>query len=260
MTDTKLFILFCTLIFLCNNCSNDVNSPETIQIEKDFYKIGDKLEKAFQSDSQILLDTVFMAWGQNIKPFSSKEISQQSDTIQQAYKVFRAFYSPLDLDRITNGIHENYETDIRFIVIQNFIQIAILDSISKDIYSIGETIWEKNIEDFRPTPNESEFPFVYLTHEADSMIYRFLYKTDGKQKDDHSKRVDFLRNAMQLTHHHWINDYHKETMPYAFTIYFDKMLTKSLVSFRVFYQFGNAYFERTKNGWELKNSLLFGIE
>lgn len=256
----NLILIISISIFLFYECSDEINSPDESILSKDFSEIAQKLEQAYQNGSQSLLDTVFMAWQQTVQPYSHDEISDLSDTVQQVYYVFQAFYTPTDLDRITGGEHENFETDFRYIVLQNNLYFAVADTNPQYYYYYGVTTWEGNIPDFRPTPNESIFPFVYLTSQADSMIYQYLYKLDGTRKDDHEQRVTFLRKAMQLTHHHWISDYHKATMPIVSHIYLNEMLTQALVTFRVFYQFGEAYFERSNNNWVLIYSKLTGIE
>ena len=72
--------------------------------------------------------------------------------------------------------------------------------------------------------------------------------------------MDFLRQAVQLNHHHWISDYQKATMPVVSQIYVDESLSHALVNFRVFYQFGEAYLERKNGGWKLLSSKLTAIE
>ena len=65
---------------------------------------------------------------------------------------------------------------------------------------------------------------------------------------------------MQLTHHHWIADYHKATMPVLSCLYVNSDLSQARINFRVFYQFGEAYIERTQTGWTLISSELTMIE
>jgi hypothetical protein len=249
--------MFCTGLVLFWECSSDITSPDDLVLLKDFSEIAQQLEYAYQQGSQSALDTVFIAWQQTIRPYSSDKIT---DTLRHVYNAFQVFYSPTDLDRITGGEHENFETDFRYIVAQNSLHFALVDTNPRFYYYKGVTSWEGSIPDFRPLPNESLFPVVYLSSQADSMIYQYLYESDGTPKQDHEQRVTFLREAMQLTHHHWISDYHKATMPIVSHIYMNELFTQALVTFRVFYQFGQSYFERSNNGWTLIHSELTGIE
>lgn len=255
-----LLIIFVVLVL--NSCKSTPTSPNTSPGDslKDFGEITNQLEHAYQNGSQSALDTVFTAWQQIIRPYSTDEITSFSDTIRQVYDVFQSFYCPTDLNRITGGEHENFETDFRYIVVQNSLYFAVVDTNPQYYYYMGVTSWEGTIPDFRPQPNEAAFPVVYLSAQADSMVYWYLYQSDGTPKPDHQQRVAFLREAMQLTHHHWINDYHKDTMPIVSHIYMNEMFTQALVTFRVFYQFGQAYLERSNNRWNLIHSELTAIE
>jgi hypothetical protein len=254
--------LLAIIVVVLNSCKSTATSPEISPGNSlnDFNEIANQLERAYQRGSQGALDTVFTAWRQVIPSYTIDEINSLSDTVRQVYDVFRSFYSPTDLNRITGGEHENFETDFRYIIVQNSLYFAVVDTNPRYYYYKGVKSWEGVVPDFRPWPDETAFPIVYLSTLADSMIYQFLYQPDGTPKPDHLQRVDFLREAMQLTHHHWIDDYHKATMPIVSHIYLNESLTEALVTFRVFYQFGQAYLERSNNGWVLIHSELTAIE
>ena len=255
-------VLICYIgITLFWRCSSDITSTgDDFTPLKDFSEIAQQLEHAYQNGSQSALDTAFISWQQIIPTYSSNEINAHSDTIRQVYDIFQAFYCPWDLNRITGGEHENFETDYRYIVVQNNLQFAVIDTNPQYYFYQGVSIWEGTIQDFRPNLDDATFPFVYLSALADSMIYQYLYQPDGTLEPDHQQRVDFLREAIQLTHHHWISDYHKTTMPVVSHIYINEMFTQALVTFRVFYQFGQSYMERLDNRWILIHSKLTGIE
>jgi hypothetical protein len=229
-------------------------------LSEDFNKIAQQLERAYQSGSQSALNTVFKMWQETIPPYSSDVFNSFSDTIQQVYNVFQSFYCPTELNRITGGEHENFETDFRYIVAQNSLEFAVVDTNPQYYYYMGVTSWEGSIPDFRPHSNEAAFPVVYLSAQADTMIYKYLYQADRTPEPDHQQRVTFLQKAIQLTHHHWISNYHKATMPIVSKIYMNDMFTQALVMFRVFYQFGEAYLERANNKWILFHSELKSIE
>lgn len=255
-----MVLIIITGLALFLRCSEGVTSPEDDTTIKNFSEIGQKLEQVYQRGSQSALDTVFTMWQKVIRPYSTSEITLLSDTVKHVYDVFQAFYSPSNLNRITGGIHENFETRFRYVVIQNRMHFAIADTNPKYYYYQGVKLTEGEIYDFRPQPEDKVFPVVYLSASADSMIYRYLYESDGKPKPDHQQRISFLREAIQLTHHHWINDYHKITMPEVSCIYMNRNFTQALVMFRVFYQFGEAYLEWSNNRWNLMYSKLTAIE
>lgn len=256
----KVVLVGCIGLTLFLRCSSDITSTDDLASLKDFSEIAQQLEQAYQCVSQSALDTVFISWQQTIRPYSSDEINALSDSIRQVYDIFQAFYCPWDLDRVTGGEHENFETDFRYIVVQNSLHFAVVDTNPQYYYYRGVSIWERMIPDFRPRFDAPTFPVVYLSALADSMIYQYLYQPDRTPEPDHHQRVAFLREAIQLTHHHWTSDYHKATMPIVSHIYMNEMFTQALVTFRVFYQFGQSYLERSDDRWILIHSELTGIE
>lgn len=252
--------IYTLAVVLFWSCSVEETPAGRQAVVSEFIDIEQQLEHAYSEGSQKALDTVFLMWEEKIPRLSFKEISMLSDTVGQIYEIFREFYTPEDLNRVTGGAHENFETNFRYIVAQNSLEFAVVDTNPKYYFHRGVTIRERTLQDFRPTPDETVFGVVYLSSSADSMIYRYLYQPDGSPEPDHLQRVAFLRQAIQLTHHHWIMDYHKATMPIASHIYVNETLTEALVTFRVFYQFGNAYLEKEDKEWVLVHSELTMIE
>ena len=237
-------------------CADETTSPEP---PEDFGAIAQRLEGAYRQRSRDELRTVFESWQDAIAPYTHEEMAAFSDTIQQVYAVFQEFYSPTDLNRITGGAHEDFETDFWYIVVQNSMRFAVVDTGLEQL-GYPEATAEEEILDFRPPQGNLPLPVVYLSTQADSTIYRYLYQPDGTRESDHRDRVDFLRQTMQLTHHHWINDYHKATMPVVSALYMNGSLTEAKLAFRVFYQFGEAYLERRGSGWTITSSELRWIE
>ena len=244
------------------SCSNQSTSPDVIhpQVKFNSEKLSHLLTGAYEQNSQALLDSFFIAWQQMLPSFTPQMLSSCSDTVNEAYKVFTTYYSPTNLSRLSGGSHENFETDFRYIVIQNDLHISLVDTNPQFHYYDGVKHYDVHLDDFRPTPEISGHPFVYLSPQADSIIFHFLFNEDSTSRDDHNNRLEFLRQAMQLTHHHWFADYHKATMPYAFTIIFNNSINQALVNFRIFYQFGEAYLEKKNSSWMLINSRLTAIE
>lgn len=246
---------FCLLVISCNN---NLSGPDSRKLSYEL--LSETLEKAYQQESQEQLDTFFEDWDEMIEPISSDEFIAHAEVEQEAYRLFVQFYTPDNLDRLTNGEHENFETGFRYIAVQNKLEIAVADTNPKYYYYRGVNISEYSIDNFRPELPNLASPAVYLTEEADSIIYYFLFDPDSTYRDDSSERAEFLRQAMQLTPHHWITDYHKYTMPHAGRIIFNETYAKALIQFRVFFQFGDAYFEKENGNWVLKESELTAIE
>lgn len=257
---SNISLLICLIIII--SCGHQSTSPEPNHYSSNlnYIQLSEKLDNAYEHNSQTLLDSFFVVWDEILPSYTPQEVSTFSFNIIEAYKVFIEYYSPTNLSRLTEGQHENFETDFRYVIIQNGLEIAVADTNPIYYYYRGVNITKTYIKDFRPQINISEYPSVYLSSRADSIIFHFLFNPDSTYKDDHADRVAFLRQAIQLTHHHWIRDYHKVTMPHAFNIIFNDSLTKALVHFRVFYQFGEAYLERSEGWWTLISSKLTAIE
>lgn len=259
---TLLNISIFSFMFFIISCGDISTSPEPVSSSSNsnYTQLSEILDKAYQQNSQKILDSFFIMWHEILPAYTPQEVSTFSDTIAEAYKVFIEYYSPTELSRLTEGRHENFETDFRYVVIQNSLQIAVVDTNPLYYYYKGVNITKTYLDDFRPAITIPKYPSVYLSSPADSIIFYFLFNPDSTYKEDHKARVDFLRQAMQLTHHHWIRDYHKVTMPYAFEVILNDSLTKALVHFRVFYQGGEAYLERRAGSWILISSKLTWIE
>lgn len=255
-----LNVLLLLGLTLFSSCNGDIASFTEQPSSQDYSQLAELLEHAYQQHSQDTLNIFFESWMNILPAYTPKQIATFSDTVRQIYSIFRKFYSPTDLDRLTGGNHENFETDFRYIVVQNSMRYAVVDTSPRYYFYQGVTSYEKQIQDFRPAQGNLPFPVIYLSTQADSIVYHFLFQPDGTPRADHQGRVDFLRQAMQLTHHHWISDYHKATMPIVSQIYMDEPLKQALVNFRIFYQFGEAYLEKKDGDWTLISSKLTAIE
>lgn len=252
-----IIALICMVITLISCTSNSTGSDST---ELSYAILSETLESAYVENSQEQLDTFFEDWDDMISPISPDEFTTLSKTKQEAYRLFEKFYSPDDLNRLTHGEHENFESDFRYVVIQNRLEVAVADTNPQFYYYRGVQLTQHTIADFRPKLPKLEYPSVYLTEEADSVIYNFLFTADSTHQQDTSERASFLQQTIQLTPHHWIVDYHKFTMPHAQYVVFNENYTEALVLFRVFFQFGEAYFEKEDENWMLKHSELTAIE
>jgi len=253
-------ILLLLLLFGCSDNSGTNPDSESEPLTSDYSHLSQQLHVAYQEGSQTLLASFFSGWQELLPPYPPTKMSEFSDTIRSAYQVFDEFYSPANLSRLTGGAHENFETEFRYIIVQNSLQIAVVDTNPRYYYYKGVQVNEITHTDFRPAVEISDYPVVFLSPEMDSVLYHFLFTADSANREDHQGRVSFLRHAVQLTPHHWFRDYHKMTMPYASSIILNDTLSRALVNFRVFYQFGDAYLKREHGNWTLIHSELTAIE
>ena len=127
MRTAPLFLstLLLVLALAGASCSDGITSPPTTPQHA---LPADDLERAYAARSQSLLNQYFGDWADLIPAFSSAQVAAFSDTVRHVYRVFEAFYSPTDLNRLTNGRHENFETAFRYVVVQNTIDATTMSN------------------------------------------------------------------------------------------------------------------------------------
>lgn len=222
-------------------CGEESGSPNRNHF--DGVNCQELLEKAYKDNNQSTLDSFFLCWHYNEPQITESEFASLSDTIKAIYNIFEAFFTPDDLDRITGGQHEPFDTPFRYAVVQNSINYQI------------DTIFKDSISDFRPHAKTTTVPVV-LTPYYYQILNDFLVNNDSTDLD----RVKFLKEKICFVHHHWVEEWHFASMPNIGGIRLDSSLTKAAVSFRVFYQFGVAELQKVNNTWTLLSSRLTAIE
>jgi hypothetical protein len=91
------------------------------------------LQNAWQSNSTKKLGAFFDTWAREITPLSAKELAKQSDTIQNVYLVFRAFYNPLKTGWLHNSEWgNNFYKKAEYLVLPANICFALVDTLDKD--------------------------------------------------------------------------------------------------------------------------------
>jgi hypothetical protein len=88
------------------------------------------LKKAYRKNSTELLNQFFRQWQQENPTITDAELATYNDTIQEAYKVFKAFYKANQLDSIGgsewgNDVYKN----AKYLIVQNELQIYFTDTI-----------------------------------------------------------------------------------------------------------------------------------
>lgn len=100
---------------------------EALQAQKSGTRM---LKKAYKQNSTVLLDQFFRKWQVAVPTITDKELATFSDTIQEVYKVFTAFYKPTQLDRIGGSEWGNdvYQK-AKYLIVQNELEIYFTDTI-----------------------------------------------------------------------------------------------------------------------------------
>lgn len=96
----------------------------------DYAQAQDILETAYKKRSKEMLNDFFRNWQEEIKPIGKEELLSLSDTIQNTYKAFSAFYRPLELLSVGNSewgdsIYQHVNT----LIVQNSVKIYFIDKV-----------------------------------------------------------------------------------------------------------------------------------
>lgn len=88
------------------------------------------LKKAYRKNSTELLNQFFAQWQQATPTITDAELATYNDTVQEAYKVFKAFYKPNQLDSIGGSEWGNdVYKDAKYLIVQNGMRINFTDTI-----------------------------------------------------------------------------------------------------------------------------------
>ena len=127
---------------------------------------GRLLEDAYKKNSTLKLKTFFDSWQKDVPTISDNELVKLNDTLQNAYKVFKAFYNPLDIDKMGGS---EWKNDIYkkayYLIVQNKIKI----------YLTGDKIYysDQEIDDYVVAKINSEV-------KNDSLKQSLLKRINGK--------------------------------------------------------------------------------
>ena len=85
---------------------------------------GELLERIYKAKSKSKLSIFFIQWNKEMQTVSDIELSQLDDIKRAAYKVFIAFYKPLDPDCIGGSEYgKDFYKNADYLVVQNYLNI-----------------------------------------------------------------------------------------------------------------------------------------
>ncbi len=221
--------------------------------------IYDQLLDAYYSDSHADLENILSTWSDISKPDSFI-----ADSLKDVYAVYKAFFSPWDLSRITESEFGNslYE-HTKYYVISPIISYnySFKDS-PKSTYTI---------DNFRPVINNESVKLLYLTDTYESALNCYLGKDNVPTSDstiftpdfDHSEgynRYEFLTPDLKFIHDHWSPTWHLETHPMVYSISFNEKGDSALVNYRIAYQGGETILGKKDGEWEVAYYYMTWIE
>lgn len=126
----------------------------------------DLLEQAYKNKSEKELNHFFRNWQENIPPITNEEFKNETDTIQEAYKIFTAFYHPHHL--VTTDKKSKQDISIyhkvNYYIVQNSLKISFQDKIYYSEEEIGQIItnYINTVDD--PLKELGEFTDEQLQH------------------------------------------------------------------------------------------------
>ncbi len=150
------------------------------------------LEEAYLRKDTTLLDEFLKHWERAMPPVSDSQLASYSDTIRQAYAVFKAVYRPHDIGSL--GEYEwgnDIYKDKAYYVVQTNLQIYFADQVyvPKDeiLQQMGRFGSLLGIDDS-------------LTTNVDSLIDAYLKNTRNDFSRDLLMKVRFSKAKAELTH------------------------------------------------------------
>ncbi len=230
------------------------DDPDTISpLPDDLLPAAQMLETAYMNDDKDLLVNFFLDWQSRFQSLSDAEIEKQSREVRAVYEVYSKFYNPFDLASIVGpeiGV-VSYE-GVPFIIVQNSMYIQVIND-------HGETTFSERIIDFRPILEFEDVDVVYLTHDYQQLINRFLAhgagSVDNCCDEESDARLAFI-NQVALVHSHDLRGWAIETPPTVSDIIFNSKLSHVTVSFRIISAGGETVLMKVDDGWEIKHSEL----
>ena len=247
------------------------------QIDKDINlaakELCAKLEAFYQSSSTNDLERFLRDWNKTI-PSNTVEFIKQNDIVEAIFDIYAVLFKPLDTIYVS-GFKKDSDLQVtpfrevlncKYVAVQNKIYYRIVEKEEKfreltemeirECYGICDSI-----NDFRPPLNFEKVQVLYLLPEYLEAFDMFLgvSMVRGKlntnpltsEKDDWSKRDDFIRPYIPINRGHWMAGPEITTTPYVSCIYFDKNITNAIVDFYHRWWGYMAVLKKEANGWTI---------
>lgn len=252
MKEFRRLLLFFVVSLTVLGCNDSDDSPkELCELSPNSELIKERLLNAYSESCESCLKDILNTWQSEIKPKANIP-----DSIQLVYDVYKEFYSPWALERMSNSEWGNgIYKDLAYYIIQ--------DSIGYDNNFRGDFIEEiKIVKEFRPEINNDTINLLYLNKDYADAINCFLgtYEFIPHTKEEKQLRYAFLKNYLQFFHGHWGNHWHLETHPKISRMSFNTSKDSVQVFFRLGYQGGEVVLGKNNEEWKIKNWKMTWIE
>jgi len=233
-----------------------------------------KLKKAYEAKSQSQLESFLQQWQSESTPLTS--LDSLSDLQKDAYLIYMDFYNPYNLNRVGEAeMDDSSYVGIDYVIIQNSIPTTTYkaDTLDASVFKNKDSLKlsSEKIKNFRPDIQFEQAKALYLFPKYSKAINKFLgsksyplgfggIMSPSSARGESAERLKFLNERVRILHGHWGGYWHIETHPFIYGIDFNQSRTEAIVSFRLGYEGGVAFYEKNNGKWELTVSRIKWIE
>ncbi len=241
------------------------DTVEKIIAPEDYDQLSVSAKTIYHLLSATYYDSCFNCLENMLQEWNKKYSPQETiaDSLQDIYDVYREFYSPWNLARISDSeFGPNIYNGVKYYIIQQSI------SYNYDFRSYSGNYF--TINDFRPVINNDTINILYAKKDYISALECFLGTGYLEFNEDNmiptlpyeeiNRRHNFLNKYLTFFHGHWGNYWHMETHPEVGSISFNKTKDSALVNFRLGYQGGEAVLGKENNKWIVVDHYMTWIE
>ena len=184
------------------------------------------------------------------------------DSLEDIYAIYKEFYSPWELSRITG---DEYEGDAYPEIMYYIIQSTIL--YDHDFDTTGTNIMTVN--EFHPGISNETKILLSLTERYSSVINCFLgsdttFWNDSKSiaamENDSDLRYEYLSSYLKFQPGHWGNYWHIKTQPAVSRISFNEPMDSAVVYYYISSRGGEVIMGKEEGEWKIVDSYLTWIE
>jgi hypothetical protein len=200
----------------------------------------------------------------------------------ESHAVFKEFWNPKMIKRY--GRHEwdtELYADAKYVIAQRSLEVATRRD---DTWPIDELQysyrardrrkddWDvETIADFSPVVSIPDTIVVSLTRELSDELQGFLggdfteattpdIMSPAQAREESRMKLVAADTMVRFYSKHWGDGWHLISHPEVEQILFDREYLHALVSFRIVYQGGYAFYDKTPDGWKLAKSTIDWIE
>ena len=209
---------------------------------------------------------------------------ERSRAHEEALAIFKDFWNPKMIKRYVR--HEwdaELYADAKYVIAQRSLEVATRRDdtwpIDKLKYSYRardrdrtKDEWEvETIADFSPVVSIPDTIVISLTKELSDELLAFLggdfteattpdIMNPAQAREESRMKHVAADTMVRFYSKHWGDGWHLISHPEVEQILFDREYRHALVSFRIVYQGGYAFYDKTPEGWKLAKSTIDWIE